>query len=392
MKKLFLLLSLLVIVIAVGQTYHLLPDVKLEKILNLPKLPVPKDNQSNKTAEKQTLVYEESVITKVVEEALPSVVTIGISKTTSSGDFFEFDPLDPFSPFRRIPGQKKKVEQNIGSGFMISKDGLILTNKHVVADTNATYQILTNENKKFAVEKIYRDPLNDLAILKISPTSPISLIPLKLGDSSSVKLGQLAIAIGTPLGEFTNTVTSGIVSGLGRGITAGSPFEGSVEKLDNVIQTDAAISPGNSGGPLLNSKGQVIGINTAIAQEGQNIGFAIPVNVAKDLIENFNKQGGSFDRPFIGVRYKMIDKQTAVLNELTEGAYVIEVVAGSPAEKAGIEQEDIIIEFDGQKMKGNDDQGLAKLILQKKIGDRISLKIWRNKEIKQLTLVLEAFK
>jgi len=201
----------------------------------------------------------------------------------------------------------------------------------------------------------------------------------------------MAIAIGTPLGGFQNTITVGIISGLGRGITAGSPFEGYVEKLDNVIQTDAAINPGNSGGPLLNSSGQVIGINTAIAGDSQNIGFAIPVNVVKNLIENFNKQGGSFDRPYIGVRYKIIDRETAVLNDLVEGAYVIEVLDNSPAQKADIQEEDVIIEFDGQKVKGDNDQELAKKILQKKIGERVGLKIWRNGETLNKQLTLEVF-
>ncbi|MFN4212828.1 MAG: S1C family serine protease, partial [Microgenomates group bacterium] len=334
MKRFLSLLAILIILLAIGQSSNLLPKINLEKYLNFPK---PSLSLPSSSVEKQTVVYEESVITKVVEEALPSVVTVGISKTTSMRDFFEINPFDPFSPFRRIPGKKQKIEQNIGSGFIISSDGLIITNKHVVSDTSANYQVLTNDKKKYNVEKIYRDPLNDLAILKINPPAGgPALKPLKLGDSSTLKLGQLVIAIGTPLGEFTNTVTQGIISGLGRGITAGSPFEGYVEKLDNVIQTDAAINPGNSGGPLLNSKGEVIGINTAIAQEGQNIGFAIPVNVVKNLLENFQKQGGSFERPYIGVRYKMIDKQTAILNDIVEGAYVVEVLENSPAQKAGI--------------------------------------------------------
>ncbi len=381
MKKFLFLLAILIIILAIGQSSRLLPSFP-----NLPNIP----NPPNLPQEKQTVVYEESVITKVVEDSLPSVVTVGISASIQSQDFFEINPFDPFSPFRRVPGQQKKVEQNIGSGFIISSDGLIITNKHVVSNTNATYKVLTNDNKKYDVQKIYRDPLNDLAILKISPTPPTSLKPLKLGNSSHLKLGQLVIAIGTPLGEFTNTVTKGIISGLGRGITAGSPFEGFVEKLDNVIQTDAPISPGNSGGPLLNSKGEVIGINTAIAQEGQNIGFAIPVNVVKELIDNFNKQGGRFEKPYIGVRYKMIDKQTALLNDVVEGAYIIEVVQGSPAEKAGLQDEDIITEFDGQKIKGDDDQGLAKLILQKKVGDTVQIKIVRGKETKTFNIKLES--
>ncbi|OGK12492.1 hypothetical protein A3C98_01365 [Candidatus Roizmanbacteria bacterium RIFCSPHIGHO2_02_FULL_37_15] len=375
MKKLLFLLAILIIVLAIAQKSRL-PFTLQQATPPSPKI------------EKQTVVYEESVITKVVEESLPSVVTVGISKTTSTSDFFEIDPFDPFSPFRRIPGRQQKVEQNIGSGFIISQDGLIITNKHVVSDTDASYKVLTNDNKKYDIVKIYRDPLNDLAIVKINVSG---LKPLKLGNSNNLKLGQMAIAIGTPLGEFTNTVTVGIISGLGRGITAGSPFEGYVEKLDNVIQTDAAINPGNSGGPLLNSKGQVVGVNVAIAQESQNIGFALPVNIVKTLIDNFNKQGGSFERPYIGVRYKIIDKETAVLNEIAEGAYVIEVLDNSPAQKAGIQEEDIIIEFDGQRIKGDDDQVLAKKILQKKIGERVNLKIWQNGEILEKQLTLEAF-
>jgi len=388
MKKVLFLLAALVILLAVGQQTKLLPTINLDKyfkipqISGLPKLP--------EAVEKQTVVYQESVITKVVEESLPSVVTVGISKTTSTGDVYQFNPFDPFSPLQRIPGTQKKIEQNIGSGFIISKDGLIITNKHVVSDTEASYQILTNDNKKYDVQKIYRDPLNDLAILKTnSPNNNLKI--LKLGDSSKIKLGQMAIAIGTPLGEFKNTVTVGIISGLGRGITAGSPFEGYVERLDNVIQTDAAISPGNSGGPLLNSRGEVIGINTAIAQEGQNIGFAIPVNVVKELIDNFNKRGGSFERPYIGIRYKMVDKQTAILNEVAEGAYVTQVIKDSPAEKAGIQEEDIIIEFDGKKIKGDDDMELAQQINNKKVGAVVNLKIWRAGQSLTKTVSLEAY-
>lgn len=377
MKKLFFLIFALLTLIYFGQKINIQKyfENKLDKI--------------QKQTEKQVVVYEESVITSVVEKTLPSVVTVGVKKIISQDDYIEIDPFNFFSPFRRVPGRQEKIEKNIGSGFIVSEDGLIITNKHVVADTSVDYQVLTYDKKKYNVEKIYRDPLNDLAILKINGSNFKSL---ELGDSKNLKLGQLVIAIGTPLGEFTNTVTTGIISGLGRGITAGSPFEGFVEKLDNVIQTDAAINPGNSGGPLLNSKGQVIGINTAIASEGQNIGFAIPVNTVKDLLEKFKKNGMSFSRPFLGVRYKMIDKQTAILNDVVEGAYIIEVVKNSPAEKAGLQDEDIIIEFDGKKLKTDDSQELAKIISDKKPGQTVSLKIWRNKEIKTINVTLEESK
>ncbi len=373
MKKLLFLLAIIIVLLALVQKNPL--------SLNQNQTSTPQK------VEKQTVVYEESVITKVVEQSLPSVVTVGITSITSDNGY-QINPFNPFSPFQPAPSTTQKVDQNIGSGFIISQDGLIITNKHVVSDTSSTYKVLTNDNKTYSVDKIYRDPLNDLAILKVNATG---LKPLKLGDSSNLKLGQLVIAIGTPLGEFRNSVTHGIISGLGRGITAGSPFEGYVEKLDNVIQTDAAINPGNSGGPLLDSSGQTIGINTAIAQGGQNIGFAIPINVVKDLISNFNKQGGSFERPYIGVRYKMLDKQTAVMNDLVEGAYVVQVVDSSPAQKAGIQEEDIIVEFDGQKVNGNDDQALAKQILKKKIGDKVNLKIWRNSQVLNKQLTLESF-
>lgn len=387
MKKLISLIALLIIILAIGQSYNLLPKINIEKYF--PKI----NNKSSldilNNEEKQTVVYEESVITKVVEKSLPSVVTVGIMKTTQGQSYLQIDPFNPFGGFTQIPGKKQKIDQNIGSGFVVTKDGFIITNKHVVADEQATYKVLTNDKKEYGVEKIYRDPLNDLAILKINATN---LKALALADSSKLKLGQMTIAIGTPLGEFTNTVTTGIVSGLGRGITAGSPFEGFVEKLDNVIQTSAPISPGNSGGPLLNSSGQVIGINTAIAQEGSNIGFAIPSNIIRNLLDNFAKSGNSFERPYVGVRYKMVDKQTAILNNVVEGAYVTEVLEDSPAQKAGLEAEDIITEFDGTKVKGDDEQTLAKMILQKKMGDSVQIKYWRNKEVKTTSLTVEAYK
>ncbi len=370
MKKLLILLALLVIVLIIGQKNHLLPNLDVQKYIQEITPPAIINPGSQK------VVYEESVITKVIEDSIPSVVTIGISKTTRSNDTFDIDPFNPFSPFKRVPGKERKIEQNIGSGFIISSDGLIITNKHVVDDTEAVYKVLTNDQKTYEVKQIYRDSSNDIAILKIDANG---LKPLKMGDSSKLKLGQITVAIGTPLGEFTNTVTSGIVSGLGRGITAGSPYEGYVEKLDDVIQTDAAISPGNSGGPLLNSSGEVIGINTAIASEGQNIGFAIPVNIVKSRIDKFQAKGGSFDTPFLGVRYEMIERKRAILAGVTPGAYIIEVVEGSPAAKAGLQEEDIITEADGKKIKGDNKDELSIIIADKKVGDNIKLKIWRPK-------------
>jgi serine protease Do len=339
------------------------------------------------TKEQRIVTSEESVITQVVEKSIPSVVTVSINKTTTSQDSIQFDPFSP-NPFKTIPGQTQNINQNIGSGFIISQDGLIITNKHVVADTEAGYQVLTNDKKKYDVTNIYRDPLNDLAIIKIGATG---LKPLTLGDSSSLKLGQLAIAIGTPLGEFTNTVTSGIVSGIGRGITAGSPFDNATERLDNVIQTDAAINPGNSGGPLINSSGQAIGVNTAVSESGQNLGFAIPINVVKDLIANFTQSGGKIERPYLGIRYQMIDKQNAILNKVPQGAYVREVVKGSPAEKAGIQIGDVITEIDGQAVNDVDNTSVQKYIGSKKVGDTIKIKLYRDSKFQEISLTLTTF-
>lgn len=345
----------------------------------LTKSGIPFSSPSGSKLEKVKVVTEESVVTEVVEETSDAVVTVGITKTNRVGDIFELDPFDPFAPFRRREGgSTQKVEQDIGSGFIVEADGLIVTNKHVVADSQATYRIITKDDKTYDVQKIYRDPVNDLAILKINASG---LPTMELGDSSKIKVGQLAIAIGTALGEFRSTVTTGVISGMGRGITAGGLFTGA-ERLDNVIQTDAAINPGNSGGPLLNSSGQVIGINVAVSAEGQNIGFALPINVVKEALANFN-QTGKFDRPFLGVRYKVLTRDVAVLNDLPEGAYVIEVVAGSPAARAGVLPEDIIVKLDNVRLMGENAE-LSAVIGKKKVGDTVSVVLYRDgKEISQ---------
>jgi S1-C subfamily serine protease len=295
--------------------------------------------------------------------------------------------MNQYGYFNYSPRTNRNIEQDIGSGFILSADGLIVTNAHVVSDTNATYKIVTQDNKTLDVVKIYRDPTNDLAILKVEAKD---LKPIELGDSSKLKVGQFVVAIGTALGEFRQTVTTGVVSGLGRGITAGSPFEGA-EKLDDVIQTDAAINPGNSGGPLLNSVGQVIGVNTAVSQEGQNIGFALPINVIKEAIDQFNKTG-QFVRPYLGVRYGLINQRSALMNEVPQGAYVQEVLENSPAEKAGIQPDDIITKIAGTKMAVEDDTVLAKEIAKHKVGDTIEVELWRKGETKIVKVTLEEAK
>ena len=314
------------------------------------------------TTEKIKIVSEESVIIDIVEKVSSSVVTVGIEQRIIN--------FDPFDIFQRP--QATQQEQDIGSGFIVSSDGLIVTNKHVV-NIPGKYKVITHDGKKYDVESIYRDPVNDIAIVKINA---IGLKPVEMGDSSKIKVGQLVVAVGTPLGEFRGSVTKGIVSGIGRGITTGSPFEEFAEKLDDVIQTDAAINPGNSGGPLVNSSAQVIGVNTAIASGAENIGFALPINIIKDSLKNFN-QNGQFSRPYLGIAYKILTRDLAILNSVPQGAYVQEVVAGSPAEKAGVAKGDIIINIDGKKIAGVSNE-VATVIAGKKIGDVIVLSIFRN--------------
>jgi serine protease Do len=272
----FILIPVILFLVIEGQLAGIVP---LPKNGNLAK-----DSRQNSTQDINQEQVGNPGVVEAIGKAVQSVVTIRISKVSTSYSI-EIDPFNLFSPFRRIP-RRQQTEQNIGSGFIVRPDGLVLTNRHVVSDTQADYSVITNSGQEYPVRQIYQDPNNDLAILKIDASN---LDPIKLGDSSRLRLGETVVAIGTPLGEFTNTVTQGIISGLGRGIVAGSRYEGYVEKLDNVIQTDAAINPGNSGGPLINSLGEVIGINTAVSQEGQNIGFAIPVNVVRQLLERYGR-------------------------------------------------------------------------------------------------------
>ena len=366
------ILILLLVGIRTGQEY--LPEIPQ---LNIPQ----KEEQVElpETDDAQLVTDQEKVVINVVEKAAPSVVTIA---ATIEEEEFE-DPFGFFGP-RQIP--ERDEPQNIGSGFVISVDGFIVSNKHVVSSATTNYSIVTSNNKRYPVQRIYRDPLNDIAIIKVDPGTD-RLTPLPLGDSSKLQVGQTVIAIGTPLGEFSNTVTTGVISGLGRGITAGSPFEGFAEQLDDVIQTDAAINPGNSGGPLLNTSGQVIGVNTAVSQSGQNIGFALPINVIKDSLDEFN-QTGQFNRPFLGVSYRIITREIATRAEVPEGAYVETVVPESSAAKAGLQEGDIITQFDGKNVRGEDVE-LSQLIAEKKVGDSVGIRVYRDDSYVDLTAVLE---
>lgn len=324
------------------------------------------------------ILREESAVIDVAEKVSPSVVTVSIQ--TPERRVLQFDPFNGFRS--QIRGG---TPQDIGSGFIVSEDGLVITNKHVV-DTDAEYKIITQDGEEHAVTAIHLDPANDLAILETDITG---YTPLVLGNSDELKAGQFVIAIGTALGEFRHTVTTGVVSGLGRGITAGSAFEGFVERLDDVIQTDAAINPGNSGGPLLNSSGEVIGVNVAVAAGAENIGFALPVNLVKDGIAQYKESGTFASKAFLGVEHSLITREAALLNEVPQGAYVSNVVPDSAASNAGVIEGDIITKVNGESVSESED-GLGGLISKYKVGDKITLEIWRDGEYKSVEATLSS--
>ncbi len=324
--------------------------------------------QNNQT---RTVVQEENAVISVVEKTSPSVVAIGVSQRV----------VNPFNPFS-LPSQGQPQNNTIGTGFMVSDKGVIVTNRHVVADVNTKYTVVSKDGKKYDIVKIYRDPNLDLALVQVSGSD---LKQLELGDSAKLRVGQLAIAIGNALGRFDNTVTTGVISGLGRAVIAGDPFSGQTERLDNLIQSDAAINPGNSGGPLLNSAGQVIGVNVATTEGAQNIGFAIPINAVKALVEEFNRTG-TISRAFLGIRYRLISRDLAILNEVPQGAYVQEVVSNSPAEKAEVSPGDIIIKIDNQAI--NSETKVSEVIQKKKVGDNVSLEVWSDGKTRTVNAVL----
>lgn len=340
-----------------AQVRGLIPTISAPSLQNLPSL------------EKRTVVQEENAVISVVEDSSASVVAIGVSRRV-------FNPFDPFS----IP---KRQDATIGTGFVVSEKGIIVTNKHVVSESEGGYTVITKDNQKYEVRKIYRDPILDLAVVQVEASG---LKPLKLGDSSKLKVGQTVIAIGNALGQFTNTVTTGVVSGLGRSVVAGDPFGGSQESLDDLIQTDAAINPGNSGGPLLNSSGEVIGVNVATTEGAQNIGFAIPINSVKKIVDEFVAKG-SVSRPFLGIRYKFIAKDLAILNEVPQGAYIQELVAGGPAEKAGVLEGDIMTKINGEAV--DSESKISDLISKANIGQRVELEVWRDGKTIKVTAILE---
>jgi serine protease Do len=282
-----------------------------------------------------------------------------------------------------------------GSGFLVSADGLAVTNRHVVSDTSATYSLLFSDGTTAPVDVLARDEVLDIAILQIASTTDRTWPYLPLGNADDLRLGQPVVAIGNALAEFDNTVSSGVISGLSRSITARDQ-RGGAEQLERVIQTDAAINPGNSGGPLLNLRGEVIGVNVAASLEAQNIGFALPVNAIASVIESV-KATGEIVRPFLGVRYRMVTESLVEENNLpiTYGAIVLPgadrdqlaVIPGSPAALAGIREGDIILEVNKVSLE---ERSLASVLREQAVCKTITIKIWRNGTELLRSVTLEA--
>jgi serine protease Do len=342
----------------------------------------------------------ESAVTQIAEKSSSAVVSIVISKYVPIVERFYINPFEEFElppeikPFFefQVPQLRQKgyEKQKVGggTGFIVSSDGLIVTNKHVVSDPKAEYTVYLNDGRKFKAEVLALHPTDDLALIKIRANNLPTLV---LGDSDKVKIGQFVIAIGNALGEFQNTVSFGVISGLRRSITA-SDQSGNVERLEGLIQTDAAINFGNSGGPLINLKGEVIGVNTAIAGGAENIGFAIPINRAKKMIEEV-KTKGKIEVPFLGVYYILINEEVQKKFNLPVdyGAYVYRegqsaIIPNSPAELYGLRDKDIILEIDGEKITTQN--SLAQIIMKKSVGQKVNLKVLRGKETLNIYVIL----
>lgn len=357
---------------------------------------------------------EESDYTSAIQKVSPAVVSIIESKSLQTYYqqpmmFFQGDPFfnqffNQQMPQRQVPqkqGTTKKQKVGGGSGFIVTSDGLVVTNRHVVQDTDADYTVVLSDGREYKAQVLSKDTLNDLAVIKILPkddsnSSKINSLPVvEFGDSDSLKVGQRVLAIGNALGEYQNTVTAGIISAQGRQITA-NDGSGVAETLTGLLQTDAAINPGNSGGPLVNMQGQVIGVNVAIAASATGIGFAIPFNDVHPVITSVQKTG-KIVRPYAGVRYQILTEERAKELELagvTYGALLtgndetgeFAVIPGGPGDKAGLKKGDVILEIDGKKLDQN--YQLQQAIRNRKPGDSVPLKVWISGKTVEKTLTL----
>lgn len=329
----------------------------------------PVTNDGNKIVSKN-----EQTLASVIEKVSPSVVSIITSSGSSS--FLGY------------------TAQSAGTGVVLSKDGYIMTNKHVISGASQATVVTSDGTTHDNVRVVGTDPLNDLAFLKINNVD--NLTPAALGDSKTIRIGQNVVAIGNALGQYQNTVTSGVISGLGRPVIASSDESGrDAESLNDLIQTDAAINSGNSGGPLINLQGQVVGINTAVASDAQSIGFAIPIGAAKGAIKQL-LAAGNVKRAIIGVQYVSITPEIKSEYKLpvSKGDYVVAekgtaVRAGSPAARAGIKDKDIITKVNGVEVGPG--KSVSTLVGEFRPGDTVRLTVLRGGTSQEISLKLTAY-
>lgn len=350
-----------------------------------------KEKVSNKLEYKEN---EEQTVIDVVSVANPAVVSIVATAHLPEISKEDRGLFEYFMPYLNLdlPGGTREQQVGGGTGFFVSSDGLIATNRHVVENESLDFAVLTSDGEKYPAKVVAKDPIYDVAILKVEIENAAFL---EFGNSDNLVLGESVIAIGNALAEFSNSVTKGVVSGLSRSIQARGRG-GQAEFLENVIQTDASIHPGNSGGPLLNLKGEVIGINVAVALGTDNIGFALPSNLVERIVRSV-KEEGRIVRPFIGVRYYELNELIANEYDLpvSEGAWVHTdnptlgpaVVPESPAHKAGVKEGDVIVEFGGKTI--NNKTSLQKVIRDMEVGESTSLVVLRNGERIKLEVELE---
>ncbi|MCX6722336.1 MAG: trypsin-like peptidase domain-containing protein [Candidatus Staskawiczbacteria bacterium] len=325
-----------------------------------------------------------SPIISIAKKVCPAVITVIVSKDLPSAESFNSFPYKAKIEKTKIGG---------GSGFIISEDGYVFTSNHVVSDITADYTVILDPKHKYPAKVLSRNPINDTAVLKIEGKNKFPY--LDLADSGKIELGEEVVAVGNALGEFTDTLSTGIVSGLSRFITAYGGIENQMQNLRGLIQTDAAINPGNSGGPLINMAGKVIGINTAMIAGAQNIGFAIPINYAKkDLAEV--KKYGKIIMPFLGIKYVLISKEMAEANKLpvNDGALVVREQLGEPpvikdsaADIAGVKEWDIILTCNNEKITAKNP--LANILQKCKIGESTPLSVLRDGKKIDLFVKLE---
>ena len=338
-----------------------------------------------------------SPVVEIAKRVCPAVITVIVSKDLPKAEnFYSFPYGDKEYMMPKYgKGQKGKIEKTKiggGSGFIVSENGYVLTSNHVVSDVTADYTVILDPKHKYPAKVLSRNPINDTAVLKIDGERfPF----LEMADSGKIELGEEVIAVGNALGEFTDTLSTGIISGLSRFSTASGGIENQTQNLRGLIQTDAAINPGNSVGPLINMEGKAIGINTAMIAGAQNIGFAIPINYAKKDLEEV-KKFGKIIMPFLGVKYVLVSKDMAEANKLpvNDGAIVVRealgeppVIKGSAADRAGVKEWDIMLECNGEKITAKNP--LANILAKCKVGSQTPLIVLRDGKKVELTVKLE---